>query len=552
MRSKCLFIVPPCLDIAHLVPDKSATFSSKIRKEMPLGVLSLATYLESKCGMKVKIIDFNVIFYDLMIKNKLQDNKYETLLDLFKQNILLAAEGEIYDVAGISAIFSPNYGYLSIISDCLKQIYPNILIATGGGVPTNMPVQVFRDAPNIDIICYGEGELGLAGVVGAENETMFLEESASLLTREKLANGFVPSFDFIEDLDEIPPYDYSLIDFDSYISHAHTMDEKKLRSMPLMFSRGCPFHCCFCAAHSVHGRKVRYNSLSRIKRDVLEAVERFQVNSITVWDDNFFVDRDNALNMLSFFRSLDLNIEFVNGFPVYQMDDEMAEALLESGADSVTLAIESGCPRVLKDIIHKPLTIDMVPKAIKILRKYDFFVKGLFVIGFPGETKADLQETINFIQQSDLNWVDIYIASPLPGSELLDKCIDGGYIKAQSVEKTDFWHASIETEHFTRCEIEDIQQYNILKKDYVQNLDMRLGKWVRALVNFEYVINAHHENPFAYYYGAMAAKKLGDETKATSYYTSWQQILNEHKAWRNMVKRFECEGERFALSYDEL
>ena len=110
------------------------------------------------------------------------------------------------------------------------------------------------------------------------------------------------------------------------------------------------------------------------------------MNTFTVWDDNFFVDKERALELFDYFMDLNLTVEFVNGFPVYRLDDDMAKWLKKSGIDVVTLAIESGCPRVLKDIIHKPLKLEMVPEAIACLNKYDIYVKGLFVIGFPGET----------------------------------------------------------------------------------------------------------------------------------------------------------------------
>lgn len=55
MREKILFIVPPCIAISELIPDKSRTFSSKIRKEVPMGALSLATYIEKYTQAEVAI-----------------------------------------------------------------------------------------------------------------------------------------------------------------------------------------------------------------------------------------------------------------------------------------------------------------------------------------------------------------------------------------------------------------------------------------------------------------------------------------------------------------
>lgn len=545
MRNKLLFVVPPCVSIAELIPGRNRAFSSKIRKEIPLGALSLATYMKDYTSAEVSILDLNLRFYELVSSGRIDDvNTPEVYLRSFIEQL----RDKQFDFCGISAIFSPTYGYLNMISQIVKEIFPGAVIITGGGVPSNLMAQVFSDAPCIDIISYGEGELAISGFITSENEKQYLEQSPSLMTREKLWQGFQCSFEFIEDLDEIPPLDFSLVEFEKYSSHAHAQTDKNVISMPLMFSRGCPFNCCFCASHSIHGKRVRYNSLERIKSDVKLFSEKYHVNSITIWDDNFFVDKEQAIVLLDYFMELDMTVEFVNGFPVYRMDDDMAHRLKMSGIDVVTLAIESGNPRVLKDIIHKPLKLEMVPGAIACLKKYGIYVKGLFVIGFPGETLEDIQMTMDFIHDSELNWVDIFIASPLPGSDLYDMCQAGGNLKSESLDNCNFWQGNIETEFFKAWQIEEIQVYNVVKKDFVNNLDMQEENWERALINFEYVINAGHENPFAYYYAAKAAHEMEMDDKAGRYYKRYADIRKNSVEWEKVFQRFMSEAVDFLFT----
>lgn len=538
MRKKILFIVPPCVSVTELIPDKSKAFSSKIRKEVPLGALSLATYINHYTKADAFVLDLNLKFYELVNMGKIDENNTP---ECFIRKFLGEYRQEDIDLCGISVIFSPAYSYLGMISRIVKEIFPKAVILTGGGVPSNLIQEVFDHMPYIDIISYGEGEKALAGLVDSESEEEYIEHSLSLVTREKFEKGFQYSFEFIEDLDEIPPLDFSLVEFEKYSSHAHTQNNQKVIAMPLMFSRGCPFDCCFCASHSIHGKKVRYNSMERIKSDIKWSVDRYHVNTITVWDDNFFVNKQQAIALLDYFMELNLTVEFVNGFPVYRMDDDMAKRLKMSGIDVVTLAIESGNPRVLKEIIHKPLSLEMVPKAIACLNKYDIYVKGLFVIGFPGETLDDIQMTMDFIHESNLNWIDIFIAQPLPGSDLYEMCRSGGYLKNSGMDTCDFWSGNIETEHFKAEQIEDIQVYNTIKKDFVYNLDMKNQNWQRALINFEYVIRAKHNNPFAYYYAAIAAKKLGNINKADIYYKSYLEIRSSSVKWESLFHKFEGE-----------
>ena len=96
-------------------------------------------------------------------------------------------------------------------------------------------------------------------------------------------------YDFIDDLDEIPLYDYGMLDLSDYrlnptISAYPGMDSSKPH-VTFMSSRGCPFLCTFCSAHSVHGRKMRYYSLDRVKEDIRILQEEFGTETIIFQDD---------------------------------------------------------------------------------------------------------------------------------------------------------------------------------------------------------------------------------------------------------------------------
>ena len=549
MRKNILFVVLPTLPMSDLIPDKDKVFVTKIKPDIPLGVLSLATYMEKYNNVKVHILDLNLRFSELIANNKF-DEKHTPEKYIF-QYMEEYREKEI-DFCGISALFCPAYGYLEIVSRASKVIFgKKTIVAAGGGVPSNLMAEVFADAPCIDIISYGEGEIALSGFIGADREKEYLEKSKSLLTREKVKNGFKYEFEFIENLDEIPTLNVSLIDFEKYNNYVHKQDRKKVVAMPLMFSRGCPFNCCFCASHSVHGKKVRYNSINRIKADIDFYVKEYNVNTIIIWDDNFFADRKQGLALLEYFSSRNLTIEFVNGLPVYCIDDEIAYSLKMAGVDYVTLAIESGNAKVLKDIIHKPLTLEMVPKAIQCLEKNNIYSKGLFVIGFPSETKEDIEVTMNFINQSRLRWASIFIASPLPGSELYDICVREKLLKSNNLEAASYLKGNIKTAEFTPEELEDIQVYNTIKKDFVNNLDMQERCWESALINFEFTINAKHENPFAYYYASIAAMKLGIKEKQEEYFEKYAVIRKNNQNWENLFQRFISEGINFELCSDK-
>lgn len=75
---------------------------------------------------------------------------------------------------------------------------------------------------------------------------------------------------------------------------------------------------------------------------------------------------------------------------------------------------------------------------------------------------------------------------------------------------------------------------------------MQKENWERALINFEYVINANHNNPFAYYYASKAAKKIGLLSKAHKYYHIYQEIRRTSVEWENLFQKFIMDSVEFS------
>ena len=156
------------------------------------------------------------------------------------------------------------------IARACKELFPDQLIFAGGGVPTICMIR-YSKKRLISIMLFGEGERALAGYINSADKAKFLQEYPCIITREKVDNKTVFAHDFIDDLDEIPLRLW-VADLNDYrlnptISAYPGMDSSKPH-VTFMSSRGCPFLCTFCSAHSVHGREMRYYSLDRVKEDI--------------------------------------------------------------------------------------------------------------------------------------------------------------------------------------------------------------------------------------------------------------------------------------------
>ncbi len=391
-----------------------------------------------------------------------------------------------------------------------------------------------------DALCYGEGEKPLLGLVEADDKFRYLEENPSWITRKKIESGQSFQHDFIENLDEIPSYDYGICETDEYglnpaITAYAAIDEKK-QNFHVMTSRGCTHHCCFCASHTVHGRKMRYYSISRVREDFKRLRDQYGAKTIVVQDDHFMADKQRALEIIQIIKELQLIAVFQNSLALYALDRKVLEALKNAGVNQLLLSVESGSNRVLKEIMHKPLNLSIVKRVADDCRDLGIYTNVNILIGLPGETKQDIEDTRSFLKTINGNWFLIFCANPLVGSEMFDICRKKNYLKGSYVG-SDYKKAVVETEDFTAEYIQEMAYILNLELNFVENSDFRLGDYKTALKGFENAIRAKSDHALAYYYASKSYEKLGDMEKARQYMDK-AKIAAETPFWRKYVDMF--------------
>ncbi len=333
-----LFVVPPLISIEELTSDnprhQCATNSS-----VPIGILSIAAYVGKHVDVHFSVLDLNIELSDRIESGGKID--WNSWLISCLQNV---GQDKKFDLVGISAIFNSNAAYLSSIAESAKNLWPGVLVVTGGGVPTNIGSYVFDLAPSIDAIAVGEGEISFLDLIQAKDKLIYLEQAPGWTTRKRLQADEIPVMKLIDDLDEIPFLRYDLIEFGRYQKSNRYHGEKKKEEITasIMTSRGCPYRCNFCSTQTVHGRRVRYHRPRRIIEDIRRLKETYGVSIILIEDDLFLSRKQNALQILDGLAREGLVIEFPNGLTIKHLSDEMIEAMKKAGLKMATLAVESG------------------------------------------------------------------------------------------------------------------------------------------------------------------------------------------------------------------
>lgn len=544
-KDRILFIVPPYVDYVNfvnpafnerVVVKKSGKTYGSVVTDMPIGLLSLSAYLKKHSATEIKLVDFNVAL------NEAEDFEYDSFLEFFGD---VFSAKEIVDFAptiiGISTLFTTSYYNMLGVAYTARDKFPNSLIIAGGGVPTNMYNEIFRDSDCIDALCFGEGEKPLVELAESTQKEELLKSHPSWITKEKIGSAQSFRYDFVEDLDDIPFYDYGLLNIAGYglspTISSYAFFEQKSVTFHVATSRGCPFRCCYCASFTVHGREMRYHSVERVREDLSILKDKYGATRIGFQDDQFMVDKKRALEIIKIAKELQVEFFFQSGLALYALDRKMLEVIKSAGISELVLAIESGSDRVLRKVMHKPLNLSIVKRVVADCRELGIDTDANILIGLPGETRQDIEDTRVFLKTLDATWFRIYIATPLVGSEMFDICVEKEYLKGTHIG-SDFKRAVVETEDFTAEYIQERAYALNLELNFVENSDFRLGNYRKALQGFENTIRVKDDHAFAYYYAAQCCEKLGDRDKADRYMDIAVKCIKRSPFWRNYADMF--------------
>ncbi|MQY51390.1 radical SAM protein [Rhodocyclus tenuis] len=465
--------------------------------DVPLGVLTISAWLKEKCAAEVRVIDFNT-----EIHHSWHDAHAESFHEWFCSVLAAVKEsGFVPDLIGFSSLFITGYENLIDLAGVAKEMFPGAFRICGGNLPTTMYQELFEDAPEaFDALCFGEGELALTELMAAEDKKAYCDQSSQWITLHNLKAGTVYQHKFIDELDEIPYLDYSCIALQDYHRNptikAYTSVGDRTNYITFMGSRGCPFHCTFCSAHAVHGRKMRSFSIPRIEAELTALSQTYSPNILVIEDDMFLWDNNWAAEVLKIAQKLNLACFFPNALALYALDRPMLEELYRTGVRQLPLAVEWGSERVLKQAMKKPLKLSITNRVVQDCHDLGIYTDCNIILGMPGETLEDIDDTREFLRGLNANWYRINVATPLAGSEMYIKAKEAGFIKGD-IRLAGYKKCVVETNDFSPGQIESIAYGINLEMNFLHNTDIKFGNYQRAKETFENVLTLRSDHALA-------------------------------------------------------
>jgi len=316
---------------------------------------------------------------------------------------------------------------MSAVAERVKAHNPDCPVAAGGPHPSAAAESTLAD-DNIDVIGVGEGEDTFVDIVDRIEAGEDLAGTPGTAVRRdgEIIRG--PARDYIEDLDQVPFPAWDLIDLTKYFTDVmpNQNDITFRREVTTIFtSRACPFGCIYC--HNMFGKRFRARSASNVLDEIEVLARDHGVRELHVIDDCFNCKVDRAEEILTGIldRGLDLKLAFPNGIRGDRLPDGLLDLMVEAGVYAANFGIESGSARIQK-LIRKGLSLDAIRDGIERASARDVFTHGFFMLGFPTETGAEMMETIDFANSSELHTAGFALLSPFPGTEVHRMAEDAG------------------------------------------------------------------------------------------------------------------------------
>jgi radical SAM superfamily enzyme YgiQ (UPF0313 family) len=408
------------------------------RKQIPLGLGYLAAVLRDN-GHDVSIFDQAV-----------ETEPFTDFLD--RTN---------FDMVGVTATTPLIYEAWGMATEAKKRGKWTIL---GGAHLTIMPMESM-EKPFIDFVAVGEAEDTLLELVtdlettGGQN----VANIAGLVWRNEAGKAIMNRPRVLDDdINRFPYPAHDLFKIDRYTNLQPLTDglDPNARSFIIMTSRGCPYKCNFCSK-PVTGDTWRMRSVDDVIGEWRWLVHDMKATEIGVTDDIWNMKLDRAKELCRRLIAEGLNTVpwvTVHGMKVNHTDLELFQLMKAAGCKRVGFGVESGDEYILKKVIRKSQTLDMVREAFKNAKAAGLQTMGFFIFGMPEETAETMDKTIAFALELDPELANFMIAAPFPGTRMYDLLEKHGNIFS------DDWHDFAIHDQKARFQIGDLDPQLVEEK----------------------------------------------------------------------------------------
>lgn len=321
----------------------------------------------------------------------------------------------------------------------IRQHAPWTPTAILGGHPSALPERTLKEEP-VDYVIEGEGPYTLVALIDALKASVSVEKVPGLWWKDAEGSAYrnAPA-PLVQDLDhELPGPAWGLLPMRLYRSHNwHGLTGVSTEPyISLATSLGCPYHCHFCqiqapfkSGESALGFKPDVNTyrmwFASIIGHELETWAASGGRNVKFQDEMFLLNRRHVEGICDEILKRGLG-ERLNIWAYSRIDTakwpDLTDKMRRAGFRWVALGIEASDSTV-RDGQDKDFSDAQIVKTVRAIQDAGISVIGNFIVGLPGDTAESMQRTLDLALELRCEWMNVYPAMALPGSQLYREAV---------------------------------------------------------------------------------------------------------------------------------
>jgi anaerobic magnesium-protoporphyrin IX monomethyl ester cyclase len=282
----------------------------------------------------------------------------------------------------------------------------------------------------------GEGEVTIVEVLDvisgradrrlAEVPGVVLRSAAGPITR-------TPRREIIRELDELPRPAWDLVDVERY--RRAWIARHGYFSMNVVTTRGCPYHCNWCAK-PIYGQRYATRSPKAVVNEMAWLKREFRPDHLWIVDDVFGLKPGWVEEFAALVEETGARTPFRCLMRADQVTADVAAALKSAGCRMLWMGAESGSQKVL-DAMEKGLRVDDIRNATRLLKSAGIGVGFFLQFGYPGETWSDIEATLRLAREMEPTDIGVSVSYPLPGTRFYERVAQQLGAKQNWVDSSD-------------------------------------------------------------------------------------------------------------------
>ncbi len=370
------------------------------------------------------------IISSLLTKNGYKNDLYDFMADLVSYKDLISILSKKYDVVFIN-VSAQTFKFDKKTAEIIRDNNKSCLICALGVLATALPKKVLTE--NFDVCIHSEPEYTALELVRnfKKNNKSYLNKINGISYKKKNKIITTKKRSYIENLDELPFPDRDKLPISEYINPRTGKPFTVIK-----VQRGCPYSCSFCTAPFYYGKKPRHRSVKNIIDEIKLCVLKYNITDFLFLSDTFTINHGFVKDLCNNIFDKNLEISWSCNSRVDTFNEDIAKIMKKAGCWLISFGVESANSRIIKENFKK-INPQKAVKVADICKKSGIKSIMYYILGFPGETRKEMIQTINLALKVNSDFARFFVATPLPGSKLYNNAFQDHDIKLNNLNLSD-------------------------------------------------------------------------------------------------------------------